>query len=147
MLFSDAWKTALEAWPDLRAHDDGDDGGGGDLLRRRSLLAATPGTLFVWNDGRLFAVNTSLAAAARDGSSTVDRQLVLCSPHPLFPVLRILASPSGRFLALVGERSISVLALPVVGRGGRLGVRGADEVIGVTTPVGQAFANHLGATV
>lgn len=95
---------------------------------------------FVWDDSdRVFYTTNLRQLNSEESSGSGKYQTLLCINPPLFEVCQVLVSPTQHHVALVGQRGVSVLELPL-----RWGKRsefegGRSKINCKTIPVAERF--------
>ncbi|KXJ05761.1 Nuclear pore complex protein Nup88 [Exaiptasia diaphana] len=114
----------------------------------RNLLAERNGEIFVWCPSKNRVLTTNLKNVLFDNPCAKNYQALMCTSPPVFEVHMMRFSVTGKYLALVGEKGITVIEMPQ--RWGRFAeYQGGSHTINCRTiPVDERFFTvHANAMV
>ncbi|CAH3103872.1 unnamed protein product [Porites lobata] len=81
--------------------------------KTKNIFLENDGELFVWNSAKSSLLTANLKNLHFDNERADKFQTFVCTKAPLFDVDSMLFSPSSKYLALIGERGIVVLEMPI----------------------------------
>ncbi|CAH3194159.1 unnamed protein product, partial [Porites evermanni] len=81
--------------------------------KTKNIFLENDGELFVWKSAKSSLLTANLKNLHFDNERADKFQIFVCTEAPLFDVDSMLFSPSSKYLALIGERGIVVLEMPI----------------------------------